>query len=531
VEADVLIIGAGASGAAAAWSMSELTNSKIVVLEQGDYVDAGKYPSRHVDWELRRQEEFNVHPNVRQRTADYPVDDSDSPIRVANFNAVGGSTILYSGHFPRLHPSDFCTNRLDSVGVDWPLSYDDLTPFFSLNDRMMGVAGLVGDTAYPPHEHLQPPVPMGKMGRKLAESFNKLGWHWWPSYSAINTRKHENRGVCINLGPCNTGCAQGAKASVDVTYWPAALRAGVKLITKARVSEITINPRGRTDGVVYIDENGASHRVKARIVILAASGLGTPRLLLMSKSNAFPNGLANESGLVGRNLMLHPLGYVEGVFEDDLESSIGPQGCCILSQQFYETHPKHEFKRGYTMQILRGSPPVETAVNGYFARRIRLGSEHHKTFRETFNRTAGIAIISEDLPEFRNFIELDNEKSDSSGLAGVKIHYKLSENTQKILKHGLNAAKMVIEAAGAEVTVAHAPVRHAGWHIMGTARMGNHPRDSVVNRYGQAHDVPNLFIADSSVFPTGGAVNPVSSAQAVALFICAFIKRNYSEIV
>ena len=529
--ADIIIVGSGASGAAAAWSLSHLNAAKIVCFEQGGHTLPETYPSAAIDWELRRNDDFNVSPNVRKLAADYPIDDSNSPIAIANYNAVGGGTILYSGHFPRFHPSDFKTKSLDGSGNDWPISYAELEPYFELNESMMGVAGLVGDTAYPDYKSLLPPVPLGAMGKVMASAFNKLGWHWWPSYSAINTHKHHNRAACINLGPCNTGCSQGAKSSVDVTYWPAARLNGVTLLSRCRVREITVDSMGLADGVIYLDESGKEHRYRARLVVVACNGIGTPRLLLNSKSTAFPDGLANDSGLVGKNLMLHPLGFVEAVFDRELHSSIGPQGCCLLSQQFYETDPGRDFVRGYTMQILRGSPPVETALSGYFKRQIAIGKNHHKNFRETFNRTAGIAIISEDLPELHNRVELDDASTDSHGIPGVKVSYRLGDNSKKMLTHGIEMSKAVFEAAGGKIISSFAPVKHTGWHLMGTARMGDTATSSVVNKFGQAHAVKNLFIVDSSIFVTAGAVNPVATAQALTLFACENIKRNLNQLL
>jgi choline dehydrogenase-like flavoprotein len=229
--------------------------------------------------------------------------------------------------------------------------------------------------------------------------------------------------------------------------------------------------------------------------------------------------------------MLHPLAYVEGVFDRDLESSLGPHGACILSQQFYETSSDRDFVRGYTMQVLRGAPAFETANMGYFMRRIPLGPDHHHKFRQTFNRTAGIAVISEDLPELHNRIELDYANCDSSGMPGIKVHYKLSENTKKVLKHGMDASKQVFHEAGATVSSSFAPVKYTGWHLMGTARMGDDPCQSVVNRYCQVHGIPNLFIVDSSVFVTSGAVNPVATAQAVTLWACDFILKNKNTLL
>lgn len=530
-QVDIVIVGSGASGAAAAWRLSRDVSLRIVCLEQGGATEPAHYPSTRADWELSRVGAYSPIPSVRSHWADYPIDDSDSPISIANFNAVGGSTILYSAHFPRMHPSDFRTRSLDGVGDDWPLSYEELRPCFELNESMMGVAGLVGDPANPEYPSLLPPIPLGAMGQAVAAGFNRLGWHWWPSYAAINTRNHGQRGACVNLGPCNTGCAQGAKGSVDVTYWPVAKRQGVEVRTRCRVLEVSLDAKGRAKGVIYADASGARHELQALVVVLACSGIGTPRLMLNSRSSAHPNGLGNRSGLLGRNLMLHPLAYVEGVFDRDLQSSIGPHGACILSQHFYESSPDRNFTRGYTLQVLRGAPAAETANTGYFMRKIPLGPDHHRKFSEIFNRTAGIAVISEDLPEEQNRIELDESQCDASGMPGVKVHYRLSENTKNMLKHGMETSKQVLEAAGAQVSVSFAPVKHTGWHLMGTARMGHDPEQSVVNRYGQVHGIPNLFVVDSSVFVTSGAVNPVATAQAFTLWACNHMSQHWRELL
>ena len=177
---DVLIIGAGASGAAVAWSLAE-TRMHIVCLEQGDWMNPATYPSNFKDWEIHHGETSAASPNHRNRAADYPINDSESPIAIVNFNAVGGGTILYSAHFPRFHPSDFRVRSLDGVADDWPIDYFTLEPFFAENDRNMGVSGLTGDPAIPKHQPPLPHVPMGKMGETMGRGFNKLGWHWWPS--------------------------------------------------------------------------------------------------------------------------------------------------------------------------------------------------------------------------------------------------------------------------------------------------------------------------------------------------------------
>jgi len=527
---DILIIGAGASGAAAAWNLSD-SNLNILCLEQGGHMNTSDYPSTTVNWELSKYGAYNVSPNIRNLPADYPINDSNSPIAIANFNAVGGSTILFSGHFPRFHPSDFRVKSFDGIANDWPLSYEDLEPFYNLNDKMMGVSGIEGDTAYPPIKGLLPPIPLGHVGEKIAEGFNKLGWHMWPSYSAIISRQYGNREKCINLGPCNTGCPQGAKSSVDITYWPMARRNGVILKTHCRVREITVDKKGKATGVIYYDADGKENFQKAKIVILACNGVGTPRVLLNSSSSLFPEGLSNRSGLVGKNLMLHPLGYVEGVFDKNLSSFLGPQGCCIQSQEFYETDISRGFFRGFTMQILRGQGPLETALSGFARRQIRLGDKHHETFNSLFGRTIGMGIIVEDLPEIENMVTLDPDLTDSNGIPAPKINYELGENSKKILAFGLDKGKEVMRAAGANKTIAFGPVRNTGWHLMGTARMGTNATNSVVNKWGQSHDVKNLFIIDSSVFVTSSGVNPASTLQALALRTSDYIKKQNNHIL
>jgi choline dehydrogenase-like flavoprotein len=165
---DVLIIGAGASGAAVAWSLAE-TRMHILCLEQGGWANPAEYPSTGRDWEARFYGDYSPSPNIRARPEDYPINDDNSPIKVVNFNGVGGSTIMYTAHFPRLHPSDFRVKTLDGVADDWPIGYDTLAPFFAENDRMMGVSGLAGDPAFPPTEPPMPPLPLGRSGALLGK--------------------------------------------------------------------------------------------------------------------------------------------------------------------------------------------------------------------------------------------------------------------------------------------------------------------------------------------------------------------------
>jgi choline dehydrogenase-like flavoprotein len=525
---DILIIGAGASGAAAAWSLAD-TRMHIMCMDQGDWVDPADYPSNTKTWESSNRRQFATSPNQRRLAADYPVNDKDSPIAVLNYNAVGGSTIIYAAHFPRFHPSDFRVRSLDDVADDWPLDYAQLVPYYNENDRMMGVSGLSGDPAGPDRQPPLPPLPIGRIGEKLGRAFNSLGWHWWPSDSAIVSKPYAGRDQCINLSACLTGCPQGAKSTVDVTYWPAAIRKGVELRTNCRVREITVDKKGMATGVIYYDGHGREHRQRAHVVILACNGVGTARLLLNSESSLFPDGLANRSDQVGRNLMFHPYGYAVGLLEEAV-GHIGPEGCCILSQEFYETSEDRDFKRGYTLKVNRGSGPVVTAISGVSSGNIPWGSDHHRAFAERFNHTVSVSLIAEDLPEPHNRVTLDSNLTDANGIPAPKIDYTLSENSHRMMAHGLESARTVLEAAGATRIQTAGPVRMAGWHLLGTARMGNDPGTSVVNPFGRCHDVRNLFIIDGSIFVTAAAVNPTSTIQALALYIADSMKKNLANL-
>ena len=525
---DVLIIGAGASGAAMAWSLAD-TRMRILCLEQGDWVKPSDYPSNGRDWEARQLAEFNFSPNVRAAAADYPINEVDSPIKIANYNGVGGGTVLYAGHFPRFHPSDFRVRSLDGVADDWPIDYATLAPFYAENDRMMGVSGLSGDPAYPPKEPMMPPLPLGKSGQTLARGMNKLGWHWWPSDSAVATEDYHGRARCINLGHCLGGCAQGAKASTDITYWPEAIRAGVELRTRCRVREITTNDQGMATGAIYYDADGVEHFQAAEVVVMACNGVGTPRILLNSTSARFPDGLANSSGLVGRNLMFHPYAAITGYFDQALDGYRGP-GNCIWSQEFYETDRSRDFLRGYTFEFTRGRGPVITALAGMRSGRVPWGDEHHTEYRRIFNRSTGMVAICEDLPEAHNRVTLDPTLVDSNGIPAPKITYKLSDNSRRMLDHAVARATEALRAAGAYEVASETPLAVGGWHLMGTARMGRDPSRSVVNEWGRSHDVKNLFIVDGSIFVTSAGVNPTATIQALTLYIADAMKKRLANL-
>ena len=518
---DVVVIGAGAAGAAFCWRLSQQQNAlQIVCIEQGDWIESASAPNQNDDWELALQTVYHPNPNIRQNDADYPVNGNLSDIQPANYNAVGGSTIRWGAHFPRLHPSDFRVASLDGVGADWPINYADLEPYYHINDMMMGVSGLAGDPANPPRPSREfPPLPLCEGTTKLQAAFNKLGWHWWPSDAAITSRSTKYRQACNNCGPCGLGCPRKSRASVDITYWPEAIKSGVKLKTGCTVLAIKAGNKrniNHVGSVEYRDEHGQVQLIHTKTVVLSASGLGTPRLLLASIRKDARLAPVNASGQVGRNLMLHPTAIVTGVFKPTLNSYSGAFACALYSQEFYETDNTRGFTRGFQLQALRGQGPLGTAMGGYM-NRTPWGDNHHLEFERHFNHVVSLTVTSEDLPDLQNYIDLDDHRIDSRGLEVPRMHYRVCKNTQSILDYGIERAQEVLNAAGAHDIDVNPLSRQAGFHFMGTARMGDDPQQSVTDEFGRCHAMPNLMIVDGSVFPSAGAVNPTPTIQAVAL--------------
>jgi choline dehydrogenase-like flavoprotein len=261
--------------------------------------------------------------------------------------------------------------------------------------------------------------------------------------------------------------------------------------------------------------------------VLAANGIGTPRLLLNSRSARFPDGLANRAGQVGRHLMFHPYAMVRGVFDRPLGGYRGPIGCSIISQEFYETDLSRGFVRGYSFQVARGLTPIASATGGSIGDRVAWGRGHRRAYDDRFDRTITVAVIGEDLPEAHNRVDLDPTLADSNGIPAPRVTYALSENSRRMLDHGIARAREALAAAGARAVAVNPLLRAGGWHLMGTARMGRDPATSVIDAEGRCHDVPNLYVVDGSTMVTSAGVNPTSTIQAVALYIAdGMIRRR-----
>lgn len=534
-ETDVLVIGAGAGGAAVSKRLSD-GGLKVVCLEQGPWLHAMEHAHMYDSWEIERNRAWSWYSNVRQMPEDYPTTGNAAPMMM---NGVGGSTLHYAGAWPRFKPVDFRKGTEHGVEgtIDWPISYEDLEPFYAINDEEIGVARRTGDPGNPPRpEGWGPASRGGRVGAKMGSGFDKLGWHWWPADNAILTRQKNNRLPCNDCGFCLGGCPRHSIASTDVSYWPAALANGVQLRTNARVERINTK-NGKATGATYIDrDTGARHEVQAKIVIVAANSVGTPRLLLMSAQKGHPDGLANSNGLVGTHLMFHSWSFEDYWFDEPLEGFKGPEPAVLYSQQFYDTEPTRGFVNGFSLQVGTALGAANSALGTNTGNVAPWGKEHREFFNSHFGRHALVYVQGEDLPVVTNRVSLDSDATDSSGLPAAHVHYDLHENDRRLIEWGRARAREAADAAGGVIDTASTGIGGVegpppGWHIMGTCRMGNTPEDSVTNKWNQTWDVPNLFITDASSLTTGAAVNPTSTLQAVAVRAAEYIKRRFPDIV
>jgi choline dehydrogenase-like flavoprotein len=431
---------------------------------------------------------------------------------------VGGGTLVWLGVMPRFHPQDFRTYSTEGVGADWPLTYAELRPHYESVEREFGVAGDCGPFAPEPYSLPMPPHRMNWHGQVLARGAQRLGAHPFTPPIGINSVAYGGRPACIYCGWCGSGCPTGAKATASETYLAWAEQRGARVLSEARVTRVLYDAgRGRVTGVEYRDAQGQEQRLEARLVVLAAHAIETPRLLLLSANRTFPDGLANSSGHVGRYLMSHPTWQVFGTFAEPIHAFKGMQMGHVMVQDYYKPEPRRGCARGFILLSYMMTPITYANLSGSF-----YGAEF-KQFLHDYAHTAAWWAHAEGLPCAINTVTLDPHVQDAHGLPVARITYEWCENDITLAAAARDKAAEMMSASGAE------RVRiglNYGAHAMGTCRMGNEPSSSVVNSFGQSHDIPNLFICDTSVFVTGAGVNPTLTAMAIARRAAEFVANG-----
>ena len=436
---------------------------------------------------------------------------------------VGGGTVHYTMMSLRLHPSDFETFSQDGVGVDWPISYAELEPYYTEIEDNLPVSGPDPDQwpwggrgkDYSMHAHRTACVDS-----KFFAGCKKLGIKTAVCPLALITQPLVGRNSCINRGFCEQGCKPKAKSSTLVTYIPRGLKAGGKIVDRAMVTKINLADQQKVKSVTYI-KDGKEYEVECDILILSAFAIETPRLLLMNKSEYYPDGLANSSGTVGKYLMSHLDHLVLGVFEENLRPYHNTPDVSI-TEDFYETDATRGFQRGYSIGPYTGR--AISFAEAAIAADKNLWGQRLKEFMQNYNFAFPVGIIGECLPDENNRVELSDEK-DEYAMPIPKATFSAGENEKKMIRHGLDKCREILQAAGAKEMFEY----ESFTHLMGTTRMGDDPRTSVVDKNLKTHDLDNLYIAGTSVFPTSGAVNPTLTTEALSARLASHLTEKYGN--
>ena len=508
----VVIIGSGAGGGTLAHELC-IQGVKVVLLEAGAMQSNASFIND--EWKAFNQLAWldNRTTSGTWRVAkDFP----NLPSWICK--TVGGTTTHWAGAALRLQEHEFKTRthygEIKGANVmDWPITLAELEPYYDKAESKMGVT----------RTHGIPGLPGNNNFKVMYAGATKLGYKQVHTGNmAINSQPRDGRGSCIQLGFCFQGCKSGAKWSTLYVEIPKAEATGnLDLRTESHVSRIEHNASGKASAVVYFDKDGKEQRQKARIVCVAGNSIETPRLLLLSSSTQFPNGLANSSGQVGRNYMRHLTGTVYGAFKQPVHMYRGTTMAGIIRDE--ATHDtKRGFAGGYELETLSLGVPFMAA----FLNPGGWGADF-SWWMDRYTHLAGMWIVGEDMARETNRVTLNTAVKDQWGNPVPNVHYDDHENDLAMREHAFTQGQRVYEAVGAVKTFRTPP--YPSTHNLGTCRMSAKASDGVCNKWGQTHDISNLFISDGSQFTSGGAENPTLTIVSLAIRQAEYITRQMTE--
>ena len=517
---EVLIIGSGFAGSTLA---AELAGSgfAVLTLEAGPERKLGDMISSQI-WARRLK--WGGPPVVEEG-------DLVGAVAFGMGWGTGGAALHWYANWYRFHESDFKERTLFGKGLDWPIEYSDLRPYY---DRAQVDVGVSGDLSQDPWSPPADPYPMPALpelpqSRAIKKGFDALGMRSSPNPVAINSRRYQKRDECILDGWCDAGCPIGALANPLVLQWPKALGAGARLTHNAYVTRVTTDPSGkRATGVEYRDAAGELHVQPADIVIIACHTIWNSRLLLISANGAHPNGLANGSGMVGHHFMSHPFFSIFGLFDEPTDPYIGILGANILSQEGYDDKEPEPGAFG-SRSFQGGQAAKPNDLLGWALARPELYGRALDDYLRVASRHFGnMTVLCEETSVFENRVELDTKKTDAFGLPAAKVVNNIPKENAARLDLAKNEGLKIFRAAGTSDVWTS---RRGPQHLLGGTVMGDDPERSVTNSYGQTHDVSNLFLAGASLFPTSAAVNPTGTLTSLALRSADYIRDNRSALL
>ncbi|MBL8587699.1 MAG: GMC family oxidoreductase [Methylobacteriaceae bacterium] len=509
----VVVVGSGAGGGTLATELA-LKGVKVVCLEAGGRHEIEDFIND--EWASFSQLAWT---DMRTTSGSWRVARDFANLPAWIVKAVGGSTTHWAGASLRFQDHEWKarTTYGELAGaslLDWPIDSAEMAPWYTkAEDRMgvtrtHGIAGLPGNNNY----------------KVLEAGAKKLGYKEVSTgRMAINSAARDGRGACQQIGFCFQGCKSGAKWSTLYAEIPKGEATNnLEVRPNSYVVRIEHDASGKVTGVVYFDKEGREQRQKARIVAVAGNSIESPRLLLNSASNMFPQGLANSSGQVGRNYMRHMTGSVYGVFQKPVKMWRGTTMAGIVSDEARHD-PKRGFVGGYELETLSIGLPFMAAFldPGGWGRSFTSAMDGYENM-------AGMWIVGEDMPRADNRVTLSNAR-DKHGYPVANVHFDDHPNDVAMRSHAYNVGAAIYEAVGATRTFPTTP--YPSTHNLGTNRMSENARDGVVNRWGQTHDVKNLFVSDGSQFTTGAAENPTLTIVALALRQADYIVNQMSKNV